>query len=107
MIVMMAFSGPRLWSASVTGGKREGASGPGVGAAEKELQGAEAGLALLVTVGLTSSVCVDCVDGAAQEANKGMKRIAMKCFLYWRMGLLIIDGSLPEAGRRWSSMRWC
>jgi hypothetical protein len=56
-IVTGAFAGPRTWSASVIGGKRDGVSGPGVGAAAKFIQDWDVGtIGNLVTVGMDSVV---------------------------------------------------
>ena len=52
------------------GGKSDGASGPGVGAAEIDVQGELVALAMLVTVGSASGVVV---GEGVQEANKRRK----------------------------------
>ena len=68
-----ASAGPRLWSALVIGGKRDGVSGPGVGATEKALQEDVFETGIRVTVGGISIVGVD-VAGAHDVIN----RIRMK-----------------------------
>ena len=44
MMVICASAGPRVWSVSVIGGKMDGVSGPGVGAAANDVHAACAGI---------------------------------------------------------------
>jgi hypothetical protein len=67
MIVTWASPGPRTWSLSVIGGKRDGPSGPGVGAVEKEVQGALVGREVTIDTGRVGS---DVVTEAGLQAGR-------------------------------------
>jgi len=68
------------------GGNRDGVSGPGVGAADKEVQGAEEIPAILVTVGLNSGACGVRVDDDVQAASR---TVVMKNKTRYRLGFCI------------------
>ena len=68
------------------GGNRDGVSGPGVGTADKDVQGAEDIPAMLVTVGLTSVACGVCVDDDVQAASR---TVVMKNETRYRLGFCI------------------
>lgn len=84
------------------GGKSDGVSGPGVGTAANDVQGAEVTLAILVTVGLGSGDCAICVAGDAHDTSKAKKTVAMMKYLFGLcIGLLmdrfqqLVKGSHP------------
>jgi len=102
MIVTMASSGPRVWSEAVMGGKSDGVSGPGVGTAANEVQGAEVAPAILVTVGFGSGDCAVCVAGDVHDESKIKTMAAVMRFLVGLcIGLLmdcfqeLVKGSHP------------
>lgn len=84
------------------GGNSDGVSGPGVGTAANEVQGAEATPAMLVTVGLGSGDFAICVAGDAHDAsNTKITRAMMKSLFILFIGLLmdrfqqLVKGSHP------------
>ena len=61
------------------GGNRDGASSPGVGAAETDVQGELVALAMLVTVGSASGVAVG--EGVQEENERRRTNDAARYFL--------------------------
>jgi hypothetical protein len=67
VIVTTGLSAPRTWSVSFSGGKREGASGPGVGTVLSVMQ---AGGVAMKTPGIADAVVIGEDGGDAQEVRK-------------------------------------
>jgi hypothetical protein len=79
-MVTVASCGPRMWSAFVIGGNREGDSGPGVGADVKFMQAGEVAATSGVTSGVVS-VTAACVELQAVITAASRKMIINTLYL--------------------------
>ena len=101
MMVMMASSGPRVWSAFVMGGKMDGVSGPGVGSVSRVVQAGWVGT--MIFVGKTKSmegVGVLGVEQADSMESRSEKEIKIEVL---DVRMIFIFESPLEVVRRKSS----